>query len=231
MSDHTDTHVHVFDPWRFPYVSHRAYTPGAATAADLLRHLDRIGCGRVVCVQPSVYGTNNGCLLDALAQLNAAGVQARGSVVLDRAATLRQMEAMHEAGVRCARINAVVSDAGGVASPDALVQRLQALDEQLGSLDWCIELFAPLTVILDMAVPLARLSRPVVLDHFALVRPGDDLAEALALARLLDSTPNLYLKLSAPYQVSAQTPDYADLAPVVRTVAAAGPQQLSWGSN
>ena len=80
MSEHTDTHVHVFDPWRFPYVSHRAYTPGAATAADLLRHLERVGCGRVVCVQPSVYGTNNACLLDALATLSQAGVQARGSV-------------------------------------------------------------------------------------------------------------------------------------------------------
>lgn len=231
ISGHTDTHVHVFDPWRFPYVSHRAYTPGAATAADLLRHLDRIGCGRVVCVQPSVYGTNNACLLDALAQLTAAGVEARGSVVLDRTATLGQLEVMHEAGVRSVRINAVVSELGSAAGADALVQRLQGLDEQLGPLGWGIELFAPLKAVLSVAGAFARLRRPVVLDHFALLQPGDDLSGLHALARLLDATPDLFLKLSAPYQVSAQSPDYADLAPVVRTLVATVPEQLLWGSN
>lgn len=231
MSEHTDTHVHVFDPWRFPYVSHRAYTPGAATAADLLRHLERVGCGRVVCVQPSVYGTNNACLLDALATLSQAGVQARGSVVVDHTATLDQLVAMHEAGVRSVRLNAVVSEPGRSTSSEDLVRRLQSLDEQLGPLDWGIELFARLADIRAIAADLARLRRPVVLDHFALLKPGDDLSDALALSRLLDATSNLYLKLSAPYQVSALAPGYDDLTPVVRTLAAATPEQLLWGSN
>jgi 2-pyrone-4,6-dicarboxylate lactonase len=231
MSELTDTHVHVFDPWRFPYVSHRAYTPGAATTADLLRHLERIGCGRVVCVQPSVYGTNNACLLDALATLNQSGVQARGSVVLDPSFTRGQLEAMDGAGVRAVRINWVVQEPGRSNDPEALVQHLQALDEQLGSMDWSIELFARLKDIRDIAPDLARLKRKIILDHFALVKPSDDPFDILSLARLLDFTPNVYLKLSAPYQVSAQAPDYSDLAPVVRTLAAAGPEQLLWGSN
>jgi predicted TIM-barrel fold metal-dependent hydrolase len=231
MSELTDTHVHVFDPWRFPYVSHRAYTPAAATTADLLRHLERIGCGRVVCVQPSVYGTDNACLLDALATLNDLGVQARGSVVLDRSVMLGQLGAMHEAGVRAVRINWVVQEPGRLSGSEALVQQLQALDAQLGSMDWSIELFAGLKDILAIAPYLARLKRTVVLDHFALVKPDDDPGDLLSLARLLDFMPSVYLKLSAPYQVSALTPDYADLAPLVRTLVAAGPDQLMWGSN
>ncbi len=231
MSEQTDTHVHVFDPVRFPYVSHRAYTPGAATITDLLRHLNRIGCGRVVCVQPSIYGTNNACLLEALATLNQAGVQARGAVVLDRSAILSQLEDMHDTGVRAVRINWVVQEPGRSNATDALVQQLQALDEQLGSLDWSIELFARLKDILDIAPDLARLRRKIVLDHFALVKPGDDPFEVLSLVRLLDFTPNLYLKLSAPYQVSAQAPDYGDLVPMVRALAASCPEQLLWGSN
>jgi 2-pyrone-4,6-dicarboxylate lactonase len=231
MSELTDTHVHVFDPWRFPYVSHRAYTPAAATTADLLRHLERVGCGRVVCVQPSVYGTNNACLLDALTSLNEAGVLARGSVVLNRSVTLGQLEAMHEAGVRAVRVNWVVQEPGRPSGSEALFQLLQALDAQLGPMDWSIELFARLKDILDIAPDLARLKRRVVLDHFALVKPGDDPGDLLSLARLLDFTPSVYLKLSAPYQVSALTPDYADLVPVVRTLVAAGPDQLMWGSN
>lgn len=231
MSELTDTHVHVFDPSRFPYLSQRAYTPAAATTADLMRHLERIGCGRVVCVQPSVYGTDNACLLDALTKLNAAGVLARGSVVLDRSVPLGQLEAMHEAGVRAVRVNWVVREPGRPSGSEAIVQHLQALHAQLGAMDWSIELFAQLKDILAIAPDLARLKRRVVLDHFALVKPGDDLVDLLSLARLLDFTPSVYLKLSAPYQVSALTPDYADLAPVVRTLVAAGPDQLMWGSN
>lgn len=231
MSDHTDTHVHVFDPWRFPYVSHRAYTPGAATTSDLLRHLERIDCGRVVCVQPSVYGSNNACLLDALATLSHAGIQARGSVVLDRSTTLGQLEVMHEAGVRSARINWVVSEPSRSNSADVLTQQLYALDSQLGALNWSIELFAHLKDIRDIAADLARLRRKVVLDHFALVKPNDDPTDALTLARFLDANANVFLKLSAPYQVSTQAPDHGDLTPLVRTVAAAAPEQLLWGSN
>lgn len=158
MFEKTDTHVHVFDPWRFPYVSHRAYTPGAATTSDLLRHLERIGCGRVVCVQPSVYGTNNSCLLDALTRLNRAGVSARGVVVLDRSITLDQMKVMNDVGVRAVRINWVVKEPGRNNEPSALIQHLLALDEQLGSMGWSIELFAKLSDICCIAPQILKSS-------------------------------------------------------------------------
>jgi 2-pyrone-4,6-dicarboxylate lactonase len=231
MFEQTDTHVHVFDPLRFPYASHRAYTPAAATTTDLMRHLDRVGCGRVVCIQPSIYGVDNSCLLDALSQLNMAGIQARGSVVIDRSVTWSQLQIMHDAGVRSARINWVVREPGQQSALEALGKQLRDLHVQLSSLDWSIELFASSSNIKDIAPELAKLGRNIVLDHYALLRPGDEAFNAVSMATLLDCTPNLYLKLSAPYQVSTEKPDYGDLDPMVRTLAASSSKQLLWGSN
>src|SRR5919197_1357866 len=65
-----DTHVHVIGPKdRYPLGSVRTYTPQDAPLSALRRMLSRLGMDRVVLVQPSVYGTDNRCLLDALDEL------------------------------------------------------------------------------------------------------------------------------------------------------------------
>ena len=76
-----DCHVHVFDPARFPYFSGRVYTPPEATAEGLLALQTQLHFDRVVVVQPSVYGVDNACTLDAIKKLGPArarGVAARG---------------------------------------------------------------------------------------------------------------------------------------------------------
>src|SRR5690606_29876224 len=76
-----DCHVHVVgDSGRYPMVPNRPYTAGAATVPDLKRHLARIGFQRAVIVQPSFYGTDNSCLVDAL---DAMAGDARGVAVLN----------------------------------------------------------------------------------------------------------------------------------------------------
>ena len=74
--DACDCHVHVFgDPRRFPLAAARTYTPESASV-DELRALHRaLHLDRVVIIQPSVYGTDNSCMLDALKQI---GSDARG---------------------------------------------------------------------------------------------------------------------------------------------------------
>src|SRR5215472_3315611 len=61
-----DCHVHVFDPARFPFAGSRTYTPESATAAQLLAMHRALHITRAVIVQPSVYGTDNSCTLDAM---------------------------------------------------------------------------------------------------------------------------------------------------------------------
>ena len=220
----TDTHVHVFDPRRFPYSPHRSYTPGAAPAQDLIQHLERVGCERVVCVQPSVYGLDHACLLDGLKALAAAGVQARGVAVLRPETTHFQLEALHAAGVRAARINWQVPIPGSDGPAYTLAQAVQTLHQQLGEWPWAIEVFARLPVLLEAAPALAAIDRPVIIDHFGLpnLRSPDDTHRLLAM---LEANPQLSLKVSAPYQVSRQEPDYGDLASLVRRLGQTAPAQ------
>src|SRR3954453_8458132 len=64
-----DCHVHVFDPARFPYVAKRVYTPPPASVEELLDLQKALRMDRVVVVQPSVYGADNACTLDAVHRL------------------------------------------------------------------------------------------------------------------------------------------------------------------
>src|SRR5450759_434213 len=62
-----DCHTHIFgDSQRFPFARARTYTPEPASI-DEIRALHRaLHTSRVVIVQPSVYGTDNACTLDAI---------------------------------------------------------------------------------------------------------------------------------------------------------------------
>src|SRR5688500_20355382 len=93
-----DCHAHVFGPQnRFPYLPNAAYIPEDATPEDYARMLRAIGCERAVLVQPSVYGTDNRAMLDAM----RSGVFAfRGVAVVDASIGDHELEDMHADGVR-----------------------------------------------------------------------------------------------------------------------------------
>ena len=76
-----DCHVHIFgDPQQYPFFSGRVYTPETASVAELRALQGALHMDRVVIVQPSVYGTDNSCTLDAVKEL---GPRARGVAVID----------------------------------------------------------------------------------------------------------------------------------------------------
>ena len=62
-----DTHFHVFGPEeRYPYSSDLRYNPPNAPLEDYLEHARELGIERYVFVQPSAYGRDNRCMLDAM---------------------------------------------------------------------------------------------------------------------------------------------------------------------
>lgn len=78
-----DSHMHVLDP-RFPLSPEAVYTP-SPTAPTTLRHVSSfeadVGLENIVLVQPSIYGYDNNCLLDALRALGPR--RARGVVAFE----------------------------------------------------------------------------------------------------------------------------------------------------
>lgn len=222
-----DCHVHIFDPGRFAYVPQRTYTPGTATVADLLAFEERLGVERVVLVQPSGYGTDNRCLVDALGRLGPQ--RARGVAVIDvDSATDADIDRLHAAGVRSIRLNLEVK---GEQSADRARVALQSALKAVAAKQWSIQIYADLHLIEALADVLAGAHTPIVLDHFAGLKAdkGLDQAGFATVLKLLRSG-NVYVKLSAPYRASRQA-GHADLQPFVRELVAAGPSKLVWASD
>src|SRR3546814_6208701 len=65
-----DCHVHVFGSCDHPgLAADRLYTPGVAAVEDLLAHQQALGLERMVIVQPTPYGADNRCTLEAARSL------------------------------------------------------------------------------------------------------------------------------------------------------------------
>jgi predicted TIM-barrel fold metal-dependent hydrolase len=76
-----DCHIHIIgDERTYPLDPKRRYTPAPASAEEYWAALADTPVSRTVIVQPSFYGTDNTCLVDAL---QAMGDRARGVAVLD----------------------------------------------------------------------------------------------------------------------------------------------------
>ena len=98
-----DCHIHVFGPRdRFPLAADLAYTPAEAPVEAYLTVRRRLGIERTVVIQPSAYGADNACALEAVAQLLP---DARGIAVVDPAIPDAGLEQLHEAGIRGLRFS------------------------------------------------------------------------------------------------------------------------------
>ena len=227
-----DTHVHVIGAsTSYPMVPERQYTPGPADCKALQHHLKQQGLGRVVIVQPSVYGTDNQCLLEALA---TCAPHARGIAVLDRSITANALQAMDAQGVRGIRLN---FESSANHSADQLQQALQHWGPRLAPLGWHIQVYAPFEVTSACASALSALPVPVVLDHFglwpALAEDSSVLGKHHHTAQqrmlaLLDQG-HLYIKLSASYRLPAFNP--SGLHQLAHHLLQRRPDRLLWGSD
>lgn len=218
-----DTHVHVFDAARFPFAERRRFTPGYAGVDRLFEHLQHIGAGRVVLVQPSVYGSDHGCLAHALQRLKGRG---RGVAVLAPTSTAYEIAGLDALGVRATRINFVVDgNADASAARDAVTQAIRQVP-----MHWHVQLHVTLDVLRELSDLIRSSSCHFVLDHLGLpptvpgAVEGDDWREVCDLA----AAGKLSVKLSAPY---LSVPDAALLTPLIQRLLLAAPRAVLWGTN
>jgi predicted TIM-barrel fold metal-dependent hydrolase len=221
-----DCHVHVFGPSdRFPYSTDRVYTPGPASVDDLLALQRALGLHRVVIVQPSPYGTDNSCLLDALRRL---GERARGVAVIDGATPDAALRRMHEAGVRGVRVNL---ETRGQRDPAAAGELLDCAASRAARFNWHVQVYAGLSVLASLHDMILTLPVPVVVDHFGKPTAAAGTAEpGFAALHSLLRRGEIYVKLSAPYRISEQA-DYGDAAKFARALIEAHPDRVVWGRD
>ena len=222
-----DCHTHIFgDSRRFSFTPSRAYTPETASIEEMRALHRTLHTDRVVIVQPSVYGTDNACTLDAIRQL---GSDARGVAVIDDKTPDAALDKMARGGIRGIRVNL---EAAGLTDPAAGRRRLQAAIQRVKSRTWHVQVYTRLSVIKGLEDQVLASPIPIVFDHFGgaeaslgVRQPGFD-----ALLNLV-RTGHAYVKVSGAYRSSTQLPDYADVAPLAKALIAANPQQVLWGTD
>lgn len=219
-----DCHAHVFGPQsRYPYLPHAGYIPPDAAPESFARMLKTIGCDRGVLVQPSVYGTDNSAMLDAL---RSKIFPFRGVAVIDETITDRELEDMHGAGVRGVRINIAA------ATPGLKLEQAPRLAPRLKALGWHLQFFINFNEVADAEEILGKLSIDIVLDHFgrAPAKDGVESPQFKSYLRLLKRD-NVWAKLMGVYFVSTDAPAFRDIPPLARAAAAAAPDRVVWGTD
>ena len=216
-----DCHVHMFDGAAKVAPGHYAplHRPLAAIEALAQSH----GCGHLVLVQPSVYGTDNSVLLDAL---RMQPERHRGVAVVDVSISDAELADMHSLGVRGVRFN-LVSPAGYSGN---LAADFAKLAPRLQALGWHVQWYArpvdlPTIAALHLATPV-----PAVLDHLAGMHahlPSDHAAWQ-ALESLAGQ--GAWVKLSGWYRLQAAAP-YTVLDDTITRVASLFAGRMVWGSD
>src|SRR6202046_1149895 len=100
-----DAHFHVFGPAeKYSYGTDIRYKPPYEPVERYLKLARRLGLVRYVFVQPSAYGFDNSCMLDAMRELDPA--IRRGIIDLDGSKNSdRELADFNAAGVRGIRVN------------------------------------------------------------------------------------------------------------------------------
>lgn len=217
-----DTHVHFYQS-RFPIAPTALLKPDDASVADYRAVQARLGLSRVVVVQPTTYGQDNDCQLEAMALL---GANARGVVVVDSSASGKKLRDLHDLGARGVRFHML---AGG-ALP---WEELEPVARRVTALGWHIQLQLNGRELAERLEQLRRLPVPLVVDHIGRFMPPVHTNDPAfrALLTLLD-TGRCWVKLSAPYESSrAGPPRYEDVSALARALVAHAPQRMLWASN
>jgi 2-pyrone-4,6-dicarboxylate lactonase len=228
-----DAHFHIFGPAdRYSHggINEKLrYAPPVAPLEDYLAEAQRLGFSRFVFVQPSAYGRDNACMLDAM----AATPGSRGIVDIDQDAPDALLAKLDAAGVRGVRINVspVKQPEAGFAA--SLLPRIQRLDARCAEIGWHLDFLLPGWLTAEVMDTLRRLRAPFSVAHMGMFLAKDGAGQPgfRALIDLLrHGEGRTWVKLTGAYRIST-APAFADIDPMAAALIAAAPDRLIWGSD
>jgi D-galactarolactone isomerase len=220
-----DCHHHIYDA-RFPASPHwhQGFPPGA-TVADYRLRQRRLGTTRSVVVQPSTYGIDNRCLVDALGQLGPAS---RGVAVVDTNVKDTELRTLTDAGVRAIRVNFVSPQTWGTTTPEMLI----SLATRVSAFGWHVQILMTGDQIVAHESVIRSLPTKVVIDHLGRIpQPAGVRYPGFAAARRLLDDGRTWIKVTEPYEDSKLGPPYADSSEVARAYVQVAPERVLWGTD
>ncbi|MCL4744140.1 MAG: amidohydrolase family protein [Burkholderiaceae bacterium] len=219
-----DCHVHFYgDPREYVPRADAGLAAQRGSAAEYRELMQRLGHTRVVAVQSILYGFDNRCMLEGMAQI---GTGARGVAVVAPRTPIAELRMLDRSGVCGARAFMLP---GGVLAWD----ELEPLARRIAGLGWHMQVQLDGGELAQRARLLESLPCPVVIDHVGkFLEPVDTGHPSFqALLRLLDSG-RVWVKLSAPYETSRTgPPEYADVAALACALLRHSPERMVWATN
>lgn len=234
-----DSHIHLFDPQRFPFHANATYRPEPQTLADYKRFVADAKIDHSVIVHPEPYQDDHRYLEYCFENEPSQGFF-KGTCLFDSAdsETPKRMAGLakrHPGRIVALRVHEMGERGAAYATSGAIKNR------DLGSpgMKACWEAAADLGIAIQIhmkpffAPPLEKLlaefrDLPVVIDHLARSGMGTeaDWQDVLRLARY----PKVHMKFSGINYTSKQDPPYANAKPRVKQAYDSfGAERMLWG--
>ncbi len=235
-----DSHIHLFDPERFPYHPSATYKPPAATLEAYIKHAAAAGIDHAIIVHPEPYQDDHSYLWHAFENERRTGLF-KGTLLLDpidsrTPARINEYMGQYPDRLVALRVHAM----NPLGTPSTWAGPIK--DRELASPEmkrlWRAAYEYGLTIQMHFlphhAPAIGRLCEsfrdlPVILDHlgrFGLGQP-EDAGKVLALA----DYPRVIMKFSSPGHSSKQDHPHPDVKPFIQRVYRAfGAGRIIWGS-
>lgn len=226
-----DSHFHVFGrPGRYPYGSDIRYTPPHAPLEEFLELAKHLGISRYVFVQPSAYGRDNTCMLDAMREVGAS--RCRGIVDIDENAPDAELARLRQAGVRGVRVNVNPIKPPEPGFSKTMLARIERLDARCAEIGWMLDFLTPGWLTWELLLVLEKLKCRYTVAHMGMFLAKDGPAQPgfRAFLDLLRGSDHGWVKFTGTYRMSV-APGFADVAPMARALIEAVPDRIIWGSD
>lgn len=234
-----DSHFHVFGPAeRYPYTTGLRYPPPLAPLDEFLDQCRTLGIERMVFVQPSAYGRDNTCMLDAMREMRERlgakyNSTVRGIVDIDEDIPDSELEALNALGVRGVRINVSPVKPLEPGFAATMLKRIQRFDARLSEIGWQLDFLGPGWLTRELMPTFRTLRVPFTVAHMGMFLAKDGI-EQPGFQELLDllrsGEGRCWIKFTGVYRMSA-APRFADAAPFAQAIIEAAPDRIIWGSD
>jgi len=220
-----DTHFHIYES-EYPKwpTAPRPPTPDA-TYADYVKIAANLGLECFVVVQPTAYGHDNTCTLEAVEKLGGPA-KAKAVVVVDMDTTDEELETLTAQGSVAVRYHMFP---GGV----LLWDNSEAMANRVHEFGWHVQLQMNCRELPEKLDLIKKVPGKLVIDHcgkfIELVTP--DHPGFKALQGLVDAG-NTWVKVSAPSEFSKSgPPNFDNVADLTKPLIEQAPDRMLWARN
>ena len=226
-----DSHFHVFGPAeRYPYGTDIRYKPPLAPLEDYLALSRHLGIERHVFVQPSAYGRDNACMLDAMREAGTA--KCRGIVDIDENAPDAEIDRLNQAGVRGVRVNVNPIKPPAPGFSKTMLPRIERLDARCAEIGWMLDFLTPGWLTRELLPVMRKLKSRFTVAHMGMFLAKDGPAQP-GFREFLDflrGSGRCWVKFTGTYRMSV-APGFADAAPMAGALIETVPDRIVWGSD